>query len=192
MIRRTAPPSYEDFDGIGVGTISGITIAEREIYYDGQPVAEPMTIGYSLRLTEYTGPGISGGNLDTSVIGTDPVCDNPVMYVVPDCYDLENLLGRFHQQPGDLLLYTLDYTPYLQLEESEYLATTPTITITPVTDPPLVRTPPAALPRPGSVTGYEFNVGGGVAGQEYVLTIVTDTNLGRRVERRILYSIEEA
>lgn len=98
------------------------------------------------------------------------------------------LLGHFRQQPREDLGYTVDYGPWLAAGE---FVTTIVAEIDNVTDPMLVVSAPTGTPAGADFTGVQFNVSGGLSGEQYKVTLLVDTTTGQKVEREILYSIEE-
>jgi hypothetical protein len=93
-------------------------------------------------------------------------------------------LGSYRQQPSEILDYYVDYSQWLKSGET---ITDTTLTVSPVTSPPLAVSD--VFTDDNVVLG--FTVSGGVSGTSYQVTVLSDSSDELRVEREITFTVEE-
>ena len=94
-------------------------------------------------------------------------------------------LGRFRQQPSEILDYSVDYSQWLPAGETVVASG---IDTSPVTDPPL-GVSNQFINDDGNLIG--FRISEGLSGSDYQLTIKGTTSVGQLVEREFNITVEE-
>jgi hypothetical protein len=93
-------------------------------------------------------------------------------------------IGKYSQAPTENKLYTVDYSQWLGVGET---VTQITLTVTPVTAPPLAMSNQAIAP---SGTSISYFAGGGVSGQIYELVVQITTSLAQVKDDAVFYAVK--
>lgn len=97
----------------------------------------------------------------------------------------KQVLAHYRKQPAENLRYFIDYTEWLEEQEE---ITEVNLSIDNETDPPLVCD--QVVIEDGNKS-FGYMVSGGLAGEQYQVTVLATTDTGQIVEREVRYTVEE-